>query len=287
MAWYDPGDWNWDAVAGPLSLAGTGLGVYSNWKNSQNQDAAWKTAQAAQRDAFNFAKDQANLYNNNIANYMGMYADYRNQQAEAIGSGLGQMFSMMSAPLAWQDFYKPLTDTEVSARRRGATAQASLRTGGNEGAYIDDLVSDNIAEGESARVDRAIDAATRMRATQMQGLGPMASLLLGQYGAPPLPIMPMQVGYPNFSAYPSSGGGPMGSTDPLGQFLAWMRARKAQETQSQQTSAMDRMLGELRGGGGTVSPYGVIRTTGPAYSLYGDPNAPWYSGYDYSLYGGR
>lgn len=258
MAWWNPGEWNWDALSGPLALFGTGAGLYSNWQNAKAQEAAYK-----------FAQDQARDYQNSIKGYYDLYGKYQAQQANAIGEGLGQMFSLMSAPLDWESFYKPFTDAEVSARRRGATAQASLRTGGNEGAYIDNLVSTAIAEGESPRVDRAIDAATRMRATQMQALGPMAQLMLGRYGAPPLPIPPSYPGYPNYSNM-------MGSTDPLGQFLAWQRGRKAAEEQQRSSSRLEQILQEMSG---AVSPYGTVRTwqnPGVGYSLYGNDNIPWW-----------
>lgn len=250
MAWYNPADWPWDAIGGPLSLAGTGFGLYSNWQNNKAQQAAYNAAQA-----------QAANFQNTINNFYKNYSDYQNRALAGSTEAMGQILGIMNQPLNWQDFYKPFTDYEIGARRRGITAQQALRTNGNEGNMVDALVAEGVQGDESARIDKAIDAATRFKQSQMMGIGPLAQLAMGRFVAPPSPIQPYFPPYPNY-------GNMMGASDSFGQFLALMRQRQAAAAQQSQSDRLAKVLERL---GETSSPYGNIRYATPSSSVYESP----------------
>lgn len=223
MSWYD-----W--LLGPLSLAGTAFGAYSNYENQKQQQRAYEDALRQQAlynaQIDNYYRSFGGYQNNLLNSTMGMIGSLMGAANSQLGGAQQRLQGLMGAPIDpmpyYNQFYKPLTDAEMNALRRGITSQQALRTNGNEGMHIDLLVGQGINQRESAISQAALDKAVQTALGQRQGdiglaqadvnlagqyfnfLPAMLSGLSRGFVPPPEPIRPYQVQPPVFPTYPTN-----------------------------------------------------------------------------------
>lgn len=226
MAWYnsflpteDDGGLSWGRILpGLLAGAGTGWGIYGDYR-----------AGKAQQSAYDYNRRQSEAYDLMAAKYMADQANYRNQMMGQMGGLMSQAMEAMNAPPI--SSYQPMSEATAKARRRGITAQQALRTGGNEGTLIDSLVAEGMAGDELERYKASAQIDALLNQNRMSLWPAMLSAFASSMGslAPVAPLRPVGI------SMPSGGGGTGRGLDALGQFFKWDAERAERERQARQT----------------------------------------------------
>ena len=202
--WSDPLAW--------ISLAGTGLGAYSGINNAMQAQGAYDAA-----------RRNADMYNRSIQDYYTRMDAFNAQRMGMFNQLMGGAMEAMMAPPA--SSYAPMSDAAARARRRGITAQAALRTGGNEGGYIDNLVAEGMADDELKRYEASARIDAILNQNRMALWPAILSAFAGMGGAPPPPITPATANYP------ANAIGGMGSVDAFGNYLKYRTQQDAMESE--------------------------------------------------------
>ena len=215
------GGYNWGSIVkDPLawiSGLGTALGGYSV---VDNMLTGRKYADEARRRAASFDRAIQQFYADNAA--------YRAKQMEMVGGMMsGAMRAMMAPPPGFSSTYAPMSDAAAAARRRGITAQQALRTGGNEGALVDQLVGSGMAEDELERFKASTQLDAILHQGQMSAFNQRLSMwpallsaaVAALGGGPPPPVRPMDVTIPT--------GPNIGSLGAIGDYFKYRKQQDA------------------------------------------------------------
>lgn len=247
------GGWDWGRIlGGGMGLFGTGMGIYSQIDAGRRQ-----------QQAVDFARRQADAYARDAAAYQTGQNQWRNQMAQLMQGYLGQAIGAMNAPI--QSSYAPMSDAAAKARRRGITAQAALRTGGNEGGYVDDQVAEGMAKDELQRYEASTRLDAMLNQNRMATWPAILSAIASMMGAggPAAPIRPMDVPMPTYS-----GGGGISA---FGDFMKWDAQQKAMERERQANMEFRKRAEEWYTRGQSRAP--------SVYDPYGVYNPGSYMGY--------
>lgn len=240
---YQPpqGNSTWSNPLMWLSLASTGAGAYSAWNNANQA-----------QNAYEANRRNADAYNRSITNWYDQMNAYNAQRMNMFRELMGGAMSAMSAPPI--SSYEPMSAAAAKARRRGITAQSALRTGGNEGGYVDNLVAEGMAGDELERYKASAQIDALLNQNRMMLWPAMLSAFAQMGGAPPAPIAP------GYAPYPSNATS-LGSTSAFGDFLKWQQQQDALEAQRAANEAWRRQWTNT-----TQGPSNM-----PRYSLYDPP----------------